>query len=435
MSFTKNISHTFGSRIVQLAISIGTSAMVARWLGPELNGKAILLLTAPTFLFMLGNLGFGSALSFYAANNKYDRPDIVNVAILSSGAFSGVCIALFLATYELHSAIWQNIDMMHILLAVSITPLVFLNNFFTRICIGCNNIISSNNVNIISSLIQFGLIAFFFFLFPPDAAKIVIVNLVLLVCNVAGCCWILRPYLKFKKINRNLVRSSFSYGMSIYAALLISYLNLRMDMYLVKYLTQNDVSVGYYSIAVGIAEMAWMLPESVASVLFPVVAASKKKEDGITKTVLSVKYTLLFMLIAIFGVIAFAKPAITLVYGKQYLPAYMSIVFLAPGIVFYPVMKILGVDIAARGRPGFVTATTLLGFIVNTLANLFLIPKYGIAGAAMASTFSYTSMSLMVMFFFKKLTGIPLHKLILLERNEVAKLYSSVKSFSFFHKR
>ncbi|MCD6565598.1 MAG: oligosaccharide flippase family protein [Bacteroidales bacterium] len=400
MSFIKNISHTFFTKVLGIALGIISSAIVARWLGPELNGKAVLLLSAPMFLFMLGNFGYGSALSFYTARNEYDRTDIINISFLSAMLFSSIMIVLFFLTYKLHESIWNDIEFSYVLFAVFLTPFYFIGNYLTRIIVGCQKIILSNNISILIRIIKILLIVILVVIFKNGVIGILEVNaveiVILFLCNI----WILRKYIKIASINIKLLKSTFQYGIKIYFALLISFLNLRLDIYLVKYFTADNELVGYYSIAVAIAEMVWVLPDSIVTVLFPSVAAGEK-DKNINKTILSLKWNMFIMLIGGLGITLLAKPAIVLVYGNEYLPSFMPLVCLVPGIILYPITKILGVDMAARGYPGYITIITFVGLMINFIANIILIPKYSINGAAIASSISYSFTAILSLLFFK----------------------------------
>jgi Na+-driven multidrug efflux pump len=66
---------------------------------------------------------------------------------------------------------------------------------------------------------------------------------------------------------------------------------------------------------------------------------------------------------------------------------------LLPGIVLISGTRVLANDISARGRPELNMYTAWLILIINIVANLLLIPHFGIEGAAIASTIAYTANS------------------------------------------
>ena len=52
--------------------------------------------------------------------------------------------------------------------------------------------------------------------------------------------------------------------------------------------------------------------------------------------------------------------------------------------------RVLANDIAARGRPELNMYTSFIVITVNVIGNLLLIPKFGLPGAALATTIAYT---------------------------------------------
>lgn len=73
--FTIDTSITFGTRVSQLALSIGTSIIVARVLGPQGKGNYSLAVLLPFLLIGFGNLGIGQASVFHTCKKAYSPFD------------------------------------------------------------------------------------------------------------------------------------------------------------------------------------------------------------------------------------------------------------------------------------------------------------------------------------------------------------------------
>jgi Na+-driven multidrug efflux pump len=76
-----------------------------------------------------------------------------------------------------------------------------------------------------------------------------------------------------------------------------------------------------------------------------------------------------------------------------------------PGIVAYSVVAVLSRYIVGRGRPGTGTLILVAGLAVNIVANLILVPRFGINGAAASSSISYGLTAIVTLVVFQRLSG------------------------------
>ena len=69
------------------------------------------------------------------------------------------------------------------------------------------------------------------------------------------------------------------YGSLAYLAMLLQFLNYRVDYWIVQHF-RGDEALGLYSLASSLAMMLWMLPRAAASVLLPATAAGRRRSHG-----------------------------------------------------------------------------------------------------------------------------------------------------------
>jgi O-antigen/teichoic acid export membrane protein len=68
----------------------------------------------------------------------------------------------------------------------------------------------------------------------------------------------------------------------------------------------------------------------------------------------------------------------------------LPLILLLPGIVAWGAGRILSQFISYNaGRPSLTSGAAAMGFAVNLLANIYAMPRWGLAGAAAASSVSY----------------------------------------------
>jgi len=220
-------------------------------------------------------------------------------------------------------------------------------------------------------------------------------------------------------VNHSYIKDALTYGIKAHLGNILGFLNYRVDMFFVNGFL-NPAAVGFYSIGVGLVEKLWMVSHAASTVLFPRVAAETEEQRRkeftplVARTVLSV--TALGALVIFF----LSRWIIGLLYSSVFLPAVRPLQILLPGIIALSVGRVLSNDIAGRGRVMLNNYTGLVTVTTNVALNILWIPRYGISGAALASTVSYTATLVSSLFFYCRLSGNPWTKVILPQQGDWA---------------
>jgi len=445
-SITKNSAIAFSSQILTFALGFAASIILARVLGPEGKGIYALIVLIPALMLKLGSLGIEAANVYFTGSKRYEIKDIVSNSLSSGILLSSILIFLFLGVF--HLDIFQNylasnqINPFYLWIVVLTVPFSLLSGFLVSIFLGKEKITIYNKINIFNSTFQLILLTVFLAILKKGVLGAVI-SYVLGIIGLALVVIILIA--KLTKItfffNRRLLKDSTKYGLKAYFGNLTQFLNYRLDMLLVAaFLT--PASVGFYSISVGIAERLWMLPGAIATVLFPRISSLKDKEaNNLTPRIARHTFLIIFVLALILALIA--RSLIKILFGSVFLPSVMPLMILLPGIIALGGCKILTADLAGRGKPQFGTYAAFVSLAVNIPLNLWLIPKWGISGAAFASSVAYITASLIVMAAFVKISNTSWFTILLFNKNDfqdyknlLAKLREKRKQmsnrFSFF---
>lgn len=421
-SITKNSVITFSSQILTFALGFAASIILARVLGPEGKGIYALIILIPALMLKLGSLGIEAANVYFTGSKRYEIKDIVSNSLLSSILLGSILISLFSGVF--HLDIFQNflgsnqIKPFYLWLVVLTVPFSLLSGFLVSIILGKEKIIIYNKINIFQSTFQLILLTVFLLILKQGVFGAV-VSYVLGIIGVTLVVVLLIT--KFTKITfsfnrRRLLKDSTKYGLKAYFGNLTQFLNYRLDMLLVAaFLT--PASVGFYSIAVGIAERLWMLPGAIATVLFPKISSLKDKEaNNLTPRIARHTFLIIFVLALILALIA--RPVIKILFGSVFLPSVMPLIILLPGIIALGGCKILTADLAGRGKPQFGTYAAFVSLVVNIPLNLWLIPKWGISGAAFASSVAYIISTIVVIIAFLKISGKSWTNILLIKKQD-----------------
>jgi O-antigen/teichoic acid export membrane protein len=82
--------------------------------------------------------------------------------------------------------------------------------------------------------------------------------------------------------------------------------------------------------------------------------------------------------------VLFSRPIVSILFGKTYLQAAFPLAILSIGMGFYSLYAILEWAWIARGRPSVDALATGTGMLVTVITGLILVPRAGLAGAAIA---------------------------------------------------
>ncbi len=136
-------------------------------------------------------------------------------------------------------------------------------------------------------------------------------------------------------------------------------------------------------------ELLQKFANTAGTVILPKIAGEEKMQQGhrISGQVL--------ILVGAVGVlfagtmVPAGKHIIVFLYKNIYAPSYTPLMWLLPGTIVMAMGKIYLFSLWGRGFPPATWIVPLGTFLLNTFLNVLLIPRFGIAGAAMATSFSY----------------------------------------------
>ena len=103
-------------------------------------------------------------------------------------------------------------------------------------------------------------------------------------------------------------------------------------------------------------------------------------------------------------------------YGAAYAPAVLPFLLLLPGTAAISVYNIVEPFFQSRGQPHLPLVITVVGVLANGIATLLLIPRYGMVGAAIGSSFAYGLQLVVLCYAFIRLTHTPLRVLLGVDR-------------------
>jgi O-antigen/teichoic acid export membrane protein len=394
--------------LARFAISI----IVARSLGPDGKGIYVLVITVAAFLGLFFNFGFNSALTYYTAGRAFEARDLFSFSTYAALGCGLLASLIFypLYNFRLSETLLVGIQPMYILLVLVMLPLNLWSVFSGSILLGKQLLVQYNLISLIqiaANLVMQILSAWRGFGLPGAI-------LAWAASGLLGFCvtlWFTRHEASLRPSTaKNILKPAFRYGAKSYFANLMTFFNYRLDAFLVNFFSGAG-AVGLYTTSVSTAEILYYVPNGVSSALFPKVPGLKPE----TASALTARLSRLVLLVLVPVTILFGLAGailIPFVFGEQFGPSVTAFLLLLPGIIGISLSKILSADLSGRGKPHYATYTALCTLALTILLDIIMIPRYGINGAAIASSIAYLSSAGLLSYWFCSETGSALRELL-----------------------
>ena len=165
-----------------------------------------------------------------------------------------------------------------------------------------------------------------------------------------------------------------------------------MDILMLGYFT-DATTVGLYHPAARTAGLLQALLLSFLSIYAPMMAQfhSEGDRNKMDSTYKLVSRWLLMCAIPISAIFIIFPGKVLLLFGPEYLPSAKILVILTWATFIQAIFGAAGPTLSMSGHTKLVLWNTIGAFLLNFGLNIFLIPRYGIIGAAIATLISLTA--------------------------------------------
>ena len=384
----RKTAETLGARVVLIGVGLATTVIVARVLGPEGRGDFAIATSVAAFGVQFGNAGLHASNSFCVARDRGLLATLLGNTLVASLAIGGGIAAAALAVFHL----LPGLAPLHgplLPLALAGVPVGLGYLLLQNLLLGIQDVRAYNVIEVFNRVLSIALVAV---LIAGRRVTVEAVYLAGFAALAASLLWALRRLRAATAaplaVSMRLFRENIGYGFKAYLAALFAFAVLRIDMLMVNH-QLGAAAAGYYSVAVSMADLVYLIPATVGTIVFPKLAAMGSDAERWTWTQ---KYALVLgaVLVAVVAVaIPLASPLIGLLYGEAFLPAAPAFTPLGVGMVFYGVNSLFSYCLAAMSFPWFAVQVWVAAAALNVLLNALLLPALGIVGASVASLICY----------------------------------------------
>lgn len=233
---------------------------------------------------------------------------------------------------------------------------------------------------------------FFLFAFVHDRDDFVIYGAITVFTGYGSYIWNtlrLRKIINLKPVGSYHLKRHMKPILIFFAMSVATSIYTHLDTVMLGFMNTNT-ELGYYNAAVKLKSILVSLITSMGTVLLPRLSyyyEKGKKEEFMHMVSKALNFVLLLALPLSVYFIAFAEESILLLSGENFLDAALAMKLIVPTILFIGLTNVLGIQVMVpTGREKNVLVSVAVGAAVDFLLNIFWIPRYGAAGAALATT-------------------------------------------------
>ncbi len=397
---------TYLSQIILAGLSLVSSIVVARLLGPAGRGEYAVAAAIGMTGVQLGNLGLPASNTYCLGRDRTLLSGLHANAIVLSFAAGGSASAVVACVVLFRSAL-APVHGVLLPLALFWIPFGLAYLLSQNLLVGLHEMRAFNLIELGNKVLALFLIGCLFALHGVTAARIFGVTFAALLLSLS---------LSFARLRRlasdrlapslALFRQGIGLGLRAHVVCFLGFLLLRVDLLMVKYLLGPE-QAGYYSIAANIADYILLLPTSLALILFPRLSAMSEiqRQWRITSSTAWGAAALLLPLTAVCALLA--RPVVQAAFGKAYLPSVTPFLLLLPGVFCLGLETVVVQFLNRVGLPLRVVVAWLTACIINFAINLWAIPRHGLSGASVASSVCYSLMLILVLWIARRERNLP----------------------------
>ncbi|MDG5789308.1 flippase [Evansella sp. AB-P1] len=420
-----NIISTLSTKFILLFGGFIISIILARLLGPEGKGIITAIFVFPLLIVSLADMGIRQASAYFIGKKKYEPSDIVSsIAFLwlITSLFSMLMVFVYFLIGPSNNYHW-----IILMIAIGSVPIKLINQYSKGVMQGFNQISTINLSQIIQLLSNFSGVLLLVWLFDLGILGAALTQIAMAFSVAVYYLFKISKHFKIRiKAVGDIPKSLFMKGVGFAAALFIINLNYKVDIMILDFMVNPD-EIGLYAVGVSFAELLWQVPSAVGMVLFAKSATTKNTVDSVTRSTTILRMVLPIMALASIIIGLFAPYLISLLYGIEFAGSGSVLRILLPGVILITVSKILHPDLAARGYPLYALRVFIITLVINLILNFILIPKYGINGAALASTLSYFFAGIGFGFVYSRREKISMKELFFIKKQDITHVKDIVK--------
>jgi O-antigen/teichoic acid export membrane protein len=406
-TFMQAAATTYGAALTAAALSLVNVLITARALGATGRGELAFLTTIALLTAALSSLGVEEANGNLAGLNPAVRPALATNSLLLSLGLGGIGIGFVVGLTVLAPGVVGGLSRGLLVLALVAIPVLIFQIYLQFLIRADYGFAITNLASVAAPALTLTvnvILAATGSLTVGRALGAWLAGLILVTTFLAAYVW--TRLAGFGRPRLGLAGAALKFGIFAHAGRVMKTGNYRLDQWLLGSLA-GPRELGLYSIAVAWSEAIFYLPEALMMVIRPDVVRASRGEAA-RRTAIVFRAAVIVTVPVVVTMIVAAPLLCVFVFGEEFRGSIADLRLLAAGAFGIIALKLLANSLTAQRKPMLGNVALAVAFGATVALDLLLIPRYGGAGAAAASTIAYTAGGVAVAIIFSRALGAPL---------------------------
>ena len=386
MSLAKKASSVLVRDIVLFGTSIFSSVIIARSLGPEALGLWVVLNLIPSYSEVFFRVKTDYAAVYYLGQKIHAMPEINRalgvIALISSCSIVGIVLLFqdFILLQFFKSEAERVRNLLYVILVQIPCGFFYMNYIYLNV--HKEDVRSLNRMVLTRALLSIFLIVSFITIFDLGFFGVVLGStLGVLVATLVG-------WLAFEKIEapeklkmKGIYRDLIVYGLKVHVSSIVSHLNFYVGQFAVVVFL-GPASVAFYTMAQQFSQYSEKITSALGTFLFPRMSGEPDLQASAELASMAFRVSSVIMLpIGLAGMLCI-KLAVFLLYGNEFLEIASVFYIMLPGVILFSLSTMLHVFFNSINRSDLQYKIIIAPLMFQVGGCWFLIPAFGIQGAA-----------------------------------------------------
>jgi O-antigen/teichoic acid export membrane protein len=391
MEFKKALQHTILWKVLYTITTFLINIFLVRLLGAEQSGSFFYTITLLSLLILFQSWSLEAGIVYYGSKNASSVSGI-SILILP-WLILQLLISVIILNWLPMKAISKPMAILYIISNLTIlyitalyavqkkfvTPnrILVTVNFILLIIFGCMFFFKTSFTFFNTGNELHSAALFYLYSFPVQA-------LLLITFFIFGN----KGNTIVFNIDKSLLKNILTFSSIAFASNVLFFLVTRVDYYFVQKYCSLIALSNYIQVS-KLGQLLVMFPSVIAGVIFPYTAAATSSESYVSKTqffcrVITGCIIVFAILIAASGYWLFPW-----LFGTEFRLMYTSLLIYLPGFFSLCIVTILASYSGGLGMIKTNLAATIIALLLVIVADIIFIPRWGINGAAAASSIAY----------------------------------------------